>query len=556
MAPLVRLRIGEALVERGYVTEAQVAVALDEQKRVRAPLGEILVALGFVRPDQVAEILAGNLGVPLERARDLKPDPLLISALETSFVRASGAFPLGLEGGTLRVAMTDPGDPEKVSQVRARFPYSLAISMITEGDLDLLVRKHLADEGSAVATLLNDSERAAVGGEFPIEEVTLAVLYDGVRRGATDVHIEPEQKITRVRYRIDGVLHGGESLPREETDSITSRIKILSNLDIAERRRPQDGHMRIKVDGRDVDLRVSIMPATCGENCVLRILDRAAGGIPLAALGIRADTVRLVKRIAERPHGLFLVTGPTGSGKTTTLYSLLGEVDSIRRNVATVEDPVEYDMPLIRQSQVDVAAGFTFHDGLRALLRQDPDVILVGEIRDNETADLAIKASMTGHLVFSTLHTNSAIGAVPRLADLDVPPYLIEDALIGVMAQRLVRKVCEGCAAPRETDDALGAWLGDEIGTPRQGTGCEHCHGTGLAGRTVVSELFLPDDGMADALRSGHDASELRALAKEAGFLTMVEDGKDKVRRGLTTMEEVQRVERSHRLSREEREAI
>ncbi|HRV82759.1 MAG TPA: GspE/PulE family protein, partial [Planctomycetota bacterium] len=361
-------------------------------------------------------------------------------------------------------------------------------------------------------------------------------------------HIEPEEGVTRVRYRIDGVLVAGEGLPRTATEAIISRVKILSSLDIAERRRPQDGRMRAKVDGRAVDLRISLMPVSFGENLVMRILDRSSGTVPLGQLGFGGWARERLQEISELPHGLFLVTGPTGSGKTTTLYSLLSQVDAIQRNVATVEDPVEYQIPLVRQSQVESSIGFGFLEGLRALLRQDPDVILVGEIRDAETADMAIKASMTGHLVLSTLHTNSAIGAVPRLIDLGIPGYLLEDALAGIVGQRLVRKVCEMCAEPYEPSAAEVIFLEGDIGTPRKGKGCEYCAQSGLSGRTVLQELFLPPQGFGEVLRRGANVREILGLAREAGFRDMAEDGRRKVRRGLTTMGEVLRVNAVERM--------
>ncbi len=296
------------------------------------------------------------------------------------------------------------------------------------------------------------------------------------------------------------------------------------------------------------------MPTTDGENVVIRILDKSGTGGKLAALGIIGPQVRAMQTIATRSHGLFLVTGPTGSGKTTTLYSLLGEVDAMGRNVATIEDPVEYRLPLLRQSQVDPAIGFGFQEGLRALLRQDPDVILIGEIRDAETAQMAIKASMTGHLVFSTLHTNTALGAIPRLVDIGIDSYLIEDSLIGVLAQRLVRRVCKFCAKPVEPTEHDVRWLDGDVGGPMAGAGCERCRNSGFSGRTVISEIFLPDDASAEAIRSKADMSLLRRLALEGGMRTMTDDGKAKVRAGITTRSEVERVNRSHRLDDEERE--
>ena len=548
-----RIRVGDSLLARGHITEAQLDVALREQRRVHRPLGEILLSLGFVRQDSLTQVMAESYGLPFLRLDQIQPDNLLVAALDPSFVQESGAFPIKIEAGVLKVVMIDPGDPEKVSAVRQRFPYPLDISMVTPGDMTLLLRKYLATRSSPITAILTAAQTED-GSEpsYPIEELADALIQDGVRRGATDIHVEPEEGLTRVRYRIDGVLVAGESLPRSATEALISRIKILSSLDIAERRRPQDGRMRAKVDGRQVDLRVSLMPVSFGENLVLRVLDRSAGTVPLGSLGFGTWSREQLLEISERPHGLFLVTGPTGSGKTTTLYSMLALVDAIQRNVATVEDPIEYQIPLVRQSQVEASIGYGFLEGLRALLRQDPDVILVGEIRDAETADMAIKAAMTGHLVLSTLHTNSAVGAIPRLIDLGVPAYLLEDCLAGVVGQRLVRKVCEMCAEPHEPTPAELIFLEGDIGTPRKGKGCDHCGQLGLTGRTVLHELFTPPPGFGRSLRTGANVQEILQLAKEAGFKDMAECGRKKVRAGITTMEEVLRVNAAERLETED----
>ncbi len=550
--PGTRLRMGDALMARGHVSETELDVALREQRRVHRPLGEILLSLGFVRQDHLAEVMAESYGLTLVRANEIKPDALLIAALDPGFVQATGAFPIRVEQGVLKVAMTDPGDPEKVSAVRQRFPYPLDIAMITAGDLTLLLRKYLATRESPVARILVEVQQNSPGldglPQYPIEELTDALIQDGARRGATDIHVEPEENLTRVRYRIDGVLVAGESLPQDATEAVISRVKILASLDIAERRRPQDGRMRVQVDGRDVDLRVSLMPVSFGENLVLRVLDRASGTVPLTQLGFGAWSREHLQEISELPHGLFLVTGPTGSGKTTTLYSLLSQVDAIQRNVATVEDPVEYQIPLVRQSQMEGSIGYGFLEGLRALLRQDPDVILVGEIRDSETADMAIKAAMTGHLVLSTLHTNSAIGAVPRMVDLGVPAYLLEDALAGIVGQRLVRKVCDMCTEPYEPTSSEVIFLDGNIGTPRKGAGCEHCGQSGLTGRTVIQELFLPPPGFGECLRNGANVQEILAAARANGFRDMAEDGREKVRKGITTVDEILRVNAAERV--------
>jgi type II secretory ATPase GspE/PulE/Tfp pilus assembly ATPase PilB-like protein len=542
--PETRMRLGDVLIQRGFLTDPQLDVALREQRRVHRPLGEILLSLGFVQQDEIAAVIAASHGVPLVAMKDLRPDLLLIAALDAGFVQESGAFPIEVKDGVLDVVMTDPGDPEKVSAVRRRFPYPLNISMITAGGLTLMLRKFLSARESPVARILYDAEESFAKGHaiYPIEDLAQAVLVDGVRRGATDIHVEPEEFLTRVRLRIDGVLQAGESLPKQATEAFISRIKILADLNIAEKRRPQDGRMRTEVDGRDVDMRVSLIPVTFGENLVLRVLDRSSGTIPLPVLGFGASICKRLKEISDAPHGIFLVTGPTGSGKTTTLYSLLAQVDALSRNVATVEDPVEYQVPLVRQSQVESGIDFGFLEGLRSLLRQDPDVILVGEIRDPETAGMAIKAAMTGHLVFSTLHTNSAIGAIPRLLDLDIPSYLLEDSMLGIVGQRLVRKVCGVCAEPYEPTAEELIFLDGAIGTPRMGAGCDHCEQTGLNGRLVLHELFLPDSEFGRLLRNGASVGEILAHAKSGGFIDMLEDGREKVRAGITTIGEVLRV--------------
>lgn len=550
------MRLGDLLLERGLLTQRQLEVALAEQRRAYRPLGAILTSLGFLQPRRLAELLSEQMEIPLLNAADVIPDPLLLAAVDQAFVREAGAMPVGMRGEMLEVAMVDPLDMEKVAHVRERFPMPLAFAAITEDDLLSLARQYLPSVNSRVAELLGAFERgAAEVRETPIEELTAALLEDGIRRGATDVHVEPEENVARVRYRVDGLLTAGESLPRAVTDAVISRLKILSRLDISERRRPQDGRMRLEVDRQRYELRVSTRPVADGENVVLRVLDRTSGGKRLVDLGFSPERAAILEQVAQRPHGLFLVTGPTGSGKSTTLYALLGAVDAMRLNVATIEDPIEYRMPLVRQSQVDAAVGFGFQEGLRSLLRQDPDVILVGEIRDTETASMAVRASMTGHLVMTTLHTNSAIGAIPRLSDLGIEPYLVEDALIGVLAQRLVRRLCNHCSVPAEPTLEEARWLGGDTAGLRHARGCTSCGGSGYGGRISMSELFLPDETMEQALREGTDLPTLRNLAKAAGFVGMESDGQRLVRLGFTTRDEVVRVCRSHRFDRTVSEA-
>ncbi|KAA3606728.1 MAG: type II/IV secretion system protein [Planctomycetota bacterium] len=551
-----RVRIGDRLLEKGVLDQRKLEVAIKEQRRAHRPLGEILVSLGFASEEDVAGLLAEDLGLDLVPASAIEGDGELLDRIDAGFARRTQSFPIALEDGVLRVGCVDPDDPALISEIRQRFPFPLILAVLTESDLRGLISKYLPEKEARVQTILDSLSTEQFGDEFPVERVTQAILLDAIHRGATDIHVEPEERITRVRYRIDGILQQAENLPRAATDAVISRLKILSNLDISERRRPQDGRLRMVVNQGNVDMRVSIMPTADGENVVLRILDTSGGVKRLNQLGMEPEKRLPLLKITERSHGLFLVTGPTGSGKTTTLYALLAEVDAVHRSVATVEDPVEYRLPLLRQSQVEPGIGYTFLQGLRALLRQDPDVILVGEIRDHETASMAIKASMTGHLVFSTLHTNSALGAIPRLTDLGIEPYLVEDALIGVLAQRLVRRICSTCAEPVEpTPHELEFLLGDP-GQMKKGKGCQHCGDSGYRGRAALSELFLPDESMAEVLRQGADLVELRRLAEASGFKDMNYDGRLKVQAGITTVEEVERVNRSHRLSKKERENL
>jgi type II secretory ATPase GspE/PulE/Tfp pilus assembly ATPase PilB-like protein len=442
-----------------------------------------------------------------------------------------------------------------LANLRRHFLSELELLMILESDLQVLLRKFFPESGGKLAELLAPL-RARDGGALEgisIERLTESIIGDGIRRGATDIHLHPEEQSTRVRFRLDGVLRQIELLPRNLTAGVISRIKILSQLDISERRRPQDGRMRVQLEGRKVDLRVSILPVSHGESVVMRVLDRATGSLTMSELGIAPQQGLLLDKIAARPNGLFLVTGPTGSGKTTTLYSLLSRVDSLRRNVATIEDPVEYMLPFVRQSQVDHSIGFDFKSGLRALMRQDPDVILVGEIRDEETAEMAVKASMTGHLVFSTLHTNNAMGSIPRLLDLGIASYLIEDALVGALAQRLVRRNCAACLTEVEASEKERVWLGVDRPSLLKGVGCRLCEQSGYQGRTVIAELFLMDPEIAQLVRDQAPLSQLIEAAGSTGFVDMESDGRQKVLAGLTTVEEVHRVHRSTYLSSDER---
>jgi type IV pilus assembly protein PilB len=553
MAQKPRKRLGEVLIDQGLLTQRQLEIALEEQKQDRRPLGELLIALGFVRPLEIAGLVAEDIGLKLAKASEITPDRELIAALDEGLVRTTKALPVQRTATGLRVLMVDPSDPGKLSTLRQFFRCDIEVEMVTEEDFAKLVRECFNDRSSHPAQLKADNDNDP--GERPIEQITEAILIDGIRHGATDIHFHPSEKVTRLRYRLDGVLQQIEALPRKITSAITSRIKIMASLDISDRRMPQDGRIRMEVDGRQVDLRVSTMPVAFGESIVLRVLDRGSGSVPLQDLGLHLDDCAKLKNIADKPHGLLLVTGPTGSGKTTTLYSTLAHVDALNRNVATIEDPIESQLPFVRQSQVDTGIGFSFDIGLRALLRQDPDVILVGEIRDLETAGMAIKASMTGHLVFSTLHTNTAIGAISRLADMGIAPYLVEDCIIGVLGQRLVRKLCPNCMKWRPPNGPERTFMGPGVERVPQNVGCDRCGGTGYSGRSVIAELFQPNSTTSKLIREGASAGLIAEKAKLTGYVDLAEDGRRKVVQGLTTIEEIQRCGSGHRVTTEEEEA-
>ena len=550
----LKQRLGERLLNKQLLKPSELELALSEQRRVHRPLGEILVSLGFVCEADIVQLVADDLGIEYLRADQIDAEAAVVSQLDDRFVREAEAFPFQLENGVLRLVMVQPSNPGCISRVRERFPYPLEIAITTASDLSQLLQVYLC-RVDAVRGLFSaiDSGEDQRADRMPIERLTQAILEDAVHRRATDIHIEPEAHVTRLRYRIDGMLIAGEGLPMDSTPAVISRIKVLCGLDISERRRPQDGHFQLNIDQRAIDFRVSLLPCDAGENAVLRVLDTQGVAMRLGNLGIAEEHQRLLSSVATRSHGIFLVTGPTGSGKTTTLYSLLGLIDATRRKVATIEDPIEIQLPLVRQSQVDPAIGFDFQTGLRALLRQDPDVILIGEIRDFETAKMAVRAAMTGHLVLATLHTNSCLGAVVRMQELGIEPFLIEDTLIGTMGQRLVRTICAACRASKAPSERQIGWLAQEQGQVWYGQGCSRCEQTGYKGRTALDELFLPLDEsgtVAEAIRS---PGELMRRGPGAGYYSMAEQGQRAVREGRTTIEEILRVQTPVRLGSGER---
>ena len=557
-------RVGDLLLAKGLVTADQVAQALAYQSSngKRRLLGEVLVELEFVTDEQVMAVLAESCGVPFARLTPETVDPKLHDLLPKEMTEEQHVIPLFLVEGKLTLAISEPTNLFVAEEVERLTGHPVQLVAATLGDInDLLIKQHAegnvfviddvidgADAEMNAAekqvTDLSDLDSAAPGS--PVIKLVNYIIFLAVRDGASDIHVEPDDQRLRVRYRVDGRLYEKMTPPHAMLPAVVSRIKIMAGLDISERRVPQDGGITIMIDKRQVDLRVSTCPGKFGEKVVLRIIDTRNAMTGLDKLGFEPRMLADYTRLIHEPNGVVLVTGPTGSGKSTTLYASLSEINDESINISTVEDPVEYNLPGINQFQVQDKAGFTFAGALRSLLRQDPDVVMLGEIRDMETAKIATQAALTGHMVLSTLHTNDAPAAVTRLYNIGVEPYLVAAAIRGVLAQRLVRKICTHCketAAPTPQMEAALKRVNDggaEVETLYQGAGCSRCRDTGYAGRLGIYELLIPDDEALDLISGGATLQELRRQAAASGaYTTLRQDGLAKVKAGLTTLDEL-----------------
>jgi general secretion pathway protein E len=541
------MRLGEILVGRGQLSQDDLGRALELQRERGDKLGRILVDLGFVAHRDVVLALSEQLTIPVAR---LDGPPLVspeTEKLSPRFLRQVRALPLRMDEGALVLALADPLDFETLAAVRAATGLRVKPEIAVESELADALDRYYAEEEQPEAGLTRDgSETSAdleqlrdMASEAPVIRLVNAMIAQAVEKRASDIHIEPFEKDFKVRFRIDGVLQEQEPPPRELKAAVISRLKLMAKLNIAERRLPQDGRIKIKTIGREVDLRVSTLPTLYGESVVMRLLDRSAGDFyDLHNLGFDSHMLRRMEHFTALPHGIFLVTGPTGSGKSTTLYSALKRINQSDKKIITIEDPVEYQMDGINQIHVNTQIGLTFATGLRHIVRQDPDVIMVGEIRDRETADVAIRSALTGHFVYSTLHTNDAPSAITRLTDMGVENYLICSSLVAVLAQRLVRLICPSCKQP--AGERLTP-AGDTIPTFR-GAGCERCFGTGFLGRVGIFEMMELNDHIRKLIMANADASELTLAARNNGMRNLREDGWLKVAQGVTTAEEVMRV--------------
>jgi general secretion pathway protein E len=550
--------LGELLIADGVTTPEMIARALERAQTTRERLGEALVALGVATMEDVLRAVARQCQLTFLR-RDELPSPLpVVKNLSAKYLRQYVVCPVSVEGGVLTVATAEPLNPVIADDLRQAtgLPVRIVVSE-PEGILEAIDRTY---DGSA--TQLQrivegiEDERGPDGDEdvshlrdmafeAPVVRLVNLLIDNAIAAEASDIHIEPFEDTLRLRYRIDGVLFDQESPPRRLRDAVTSRIKLMAEMNIAERRLPQDGRIRVSVQGRRVDIRVSTIPTVHGESIVMRLLDRSSVFLPLERLGFLPDTQRRFEALIQRPHGILLVTGPTGSGKTTTLYGALDKINSPDRKIITIEDPVEYQLKGVNQIPVKPKIGLSFSTGLRHIVRQDPDVILVGEIRDLETVDIAIQAALTGHLVFSTLHTNDAPGAIPRLQDMGAEPYLIASVLEAVLAQRLVRRTCAACREPHTPSpadlEAMGVAPTPDAQLYRA-PGCEACRGTGYRGRTGIYELFVITEDVRSLILRRASSREIRRHAIEAGMTTLRLDGWAKACQGQTTVDEILRV--------------
>ena len=556
--PIQGHALGEMLVDKGVITTDQLEIAQLEQKQSHELLGKILVRLGFANEAIIHDVISGAFGQQHAELHDAVADRDAIAMIPEQMARSLQAVPVSYDAGrrALKIALVDTFDIVALDRINAHLDGAAEVVPVlaTETEIEKSIDRFYGYELSVDGILkeietgeIDYQSLAAQSAEYsqPVVRLVNALLADAVKRGASDIHFEPEQGFLRFRYRIDGVLRQIRSLHKNYWSALAVRVKVMAGLDIAETRAPQDGRISLSLSGRQVDFRVSTLPTLHGENIVLRILDRQKGIVALDQLGLAGADLAVLKNMVMRPEGLILVTGPTGSGKTTTLYSILQYLNVESLNIMTLEDPVEYPTSMIRQTSANATAKLDFADGIRSILRQDPDVILVGEIRDEDSADMALRAAMTGHKVFSTLHSNSAVGAVPRLLDLGIKPGLLAGNIIGVIAQRLVRKLCDDCKEPAGINQPLPDGLArivDEKSTVCRAAGCPACADQGYRGRMALMEILLFDPDMDELVARHGTCRALHSMARTKGFRTLVETGMNRVVEGSTSIDEVARV--------------
>lgn len=561
-------RIGQILVDLGFISDIQLDMLLEEQQqRSGELLGQIALSMGLINDDQLAQALAEQMGLQVVTLSEIAIPPEVIAQVTEPMAQMYRIVPISFRDNTLTVAMCEPQKLSIVDELRSFLGYEIRTTVTTEKDLQAALNRYYGESSESVESLIADMEQdaelnaaaqaislegsvidltdvEALADSAPVRKLLNMVFLLGIKEHASDLHFEPFESEFKIRIRSDGVLYEMVPPPRHLAFAITTRIKVMADLDIAERRLPQDGRIRLSIGGHPVDLRVSVLPTMFGESVVVRVLDRSVVQLELDRVGMSSEILAEFRELIGRPNGIVLVTGPTGSGKTTTLYGALNELNTIEDKIITTEDPVEYDIDGIVQIPIDPSIGNTFAQCLRSILRQDPDIILVGEIRDLETAEIAIQAALTGHMVFSTLHTNDAPSSVVRLRDMGVPPFLITATVEGILAQRLVRKICPECREPvmptREQLADLDLKPEDLVGKHfYRGKGCGLCNNTGFKGRTALFELMPMNDALRDMVNRNCSTEELRDMAVSQGMRSLRQYGLAKIFEGTTTAEEV-----------------
>ena len=543
------IRIGDLLISKGMLTKKQLQIALIQQRVTGAILGDTLISLGFVTAREFAETIADQSRVEYVDLRGFSITDEALRLIPKETARKSGYIPLEICQGVLSIGVTNPSNIVAVDTVRQLTGKPPRVYLVDQDAYsDTIESAYYFVEHPVQQRLEEISSNLKSGGAVQssiIPELTDLLLMDGIRKKATDIHLTPSKEVLHVFYRIDGVLTYGHCLPRVFQSSLASRIKIMAQLDIAEQRLPQDGAYTLEFLNKRYDLRISTVPAIYGENIVIRVLSTSGSLVSMGQLGLNENLVSTMRHLFNKSHGIILITGPTGSGKTTTLYSCLRDIDLLERNVITVEDPVEYRLNFVRQTEVNEKAGYTFASSARTFMRQDPDVMLLGEIRDSETAQIAVRASITGHLVLSTLHTNDAATSIPRLLDLGMDKLLLSSSLLAVIAQRLARKICLHCKEAytvSEAERAIFKRAALDVTTAYRGTGCERCDGSGYAGRTLIAEVMIIKSDIKEMIYAGASTGAINQAALKGGMVPMMVDGLRKAAAGQTTIQEIQRV--------------
>lgn len=557
-------RITNKLLKSRIISQDQLDKALLFQKEKGGKLSQILIDLGFVKQEELLITLSQDLNIPLINLSKYNADPTVIEIIPREIARHYHILPLSKMGPTITIAVADPLNIFAIDDIKSLTGFDVRLVLTDSDSINTAIEqhygKHTHNEIETVVKRMKEPEvlvtaqdvdnvkpgnLVKITQEMPIVKATNMILSEAVRLKASDILIEPMESETRVRFRIDGFLHIARLLPKTLHEAVISRVKVMSELNIAERRLPQDGRFKLKIRNRFVDFRISILPSSFGEKAGIRVLDQASATLNVEKLGFTGDSLEELKSNSLKPHGMILACGPTGSGKTTTLYSILHYIDSPDKNIVTIEDPIEFDLKGINQVNAKPEIGLTFASALRSILRQDPDIIMVGEIRDFDTLDIAVKAALTGHLVLSTIHTNTAAGATTRMVNMGLEPFLISSSVVMIAAQRLVRKICDKCKEPYEIDDDIRKAVGikdKNAATFYKGPGCKFCFGTGYKGRIGMIEVLTLDADIRRLIMNNSTEALIKEQARSSGMITLREDGISKAREGLTTLEEVVRV--------------